>query len=511
MLGLFSNKSDHPLASLKSAQQLLDGLPKTDSVEVLDEIGHWIEALFDPDYGFRLAHQFTVFRMLDDAAHPHLRKIVQSYFAVVPPSTFHANRLWSSMNSYYTLCDLGYLNLLTGLQKGKKGSSTIKSNLSLISARGIYAVFGRLECAAVRYMPIDPQLWMHLVHYFAYAEQQQVLDEPISLYAGTGDETTVMRIYASVLIWYTASIGSLSPLDLHITKRLIIHMNKPFEVNNEPVAGSIFAIDLDNPGAPVRVKEEGAMYPLGTRFVSMGTPLAYLENLLKTLDKGHLHEDLSFGAGYSMESVTEVVKRVVAYCKMPLPLRRHQRRKINMSVKVLSGFDNVVEQSEVGLNTDSLKKENWKVEDMSASGLSCVLNAGHSNTVKIGSLLIFQPDKTSPWGAGIVRRLRRDEKNNLHVGVKVLANKIIGVALHDHESNLDKTRQFALFVDRPDGQSGESWILMKSDTFSMNHSPTMTLGKQEFLMVPVGLIEKGADFDWVSYRMMVNDNGEWSY
>jgi len=73
MLGFFSNKSDHPLANLKSAQQLLDDLPKTDPVQVLDEIGHWIEALFDQENAFRLDHQFAVLRMLDEAAHPHLK------------------------------------------------------------------------------------------------------------------------------------------------------------------------------------------------------------------------------------------------------------------------------------------------------------------------------------------------------------------------------------------------------------------------------------------------------
>ena len=117
MLGLFSNKSDHPLAKLKSAQLLLDDLPKTDPVVVLHEIGQWIEALFDPANDFRLDHQFAVLRILDEAAHPHLRKIIQSYFAVTPPSAFNENRLWGAMSSYFNFCDLGYLDLLIGLQK----------------------------------------------------------------------------------------------------------------------------------------------------------------------------------------------------------------------------------------------------------------------------------------------------------------------------------------------------------------------------------------------------------
>ena len=95
----------------------------------------------------------------------------------------------------------------------------------------------------------------------------------------------------------------------------------------------------------------------------------------------------------------------------------------------------------------------------------------------------------------------------MHVGVRVLANKIIGAVLLDNESSLDNIRQPVLFVDRSEEQGGESWILMKADTFSMNRSPTMTIGKQEFLLLPVGLVEKGENFDWVTYRRMVSDDG----
>ena len=97
MLGIFSNKSDHPLANLKSAQQLLEALPKTDSVVVLDEVGHWIESLFDPGSTFRIDHQFAVLRMLDDIAHTHLRKISQACFSPILPSPFQEARMWEAI------------------------------------------------------------------------------------------------------------------------------------------------------------------------------------------------------------------------------------------------------------------------------------------------------------------------------------------------------------------------------------------------------------------------------
>ena len=232
MLGLFSNKSDHPLANLKSIQQLLNNLPATDGVGMLDEIGHWVEELFDPANEFRLDHQFAALRLLDDAAHPHLIKIIQSYFAAVPPAAFQENRLWNAMSAYYTFCELGYLKLLQGLRNGDKGRTALKSNIPLICARGIYAIFGRMECAAVKYEALDPQLWNHLADFYAYAEAERCLEDEIHIYGGATANTSVGRMFASLVIWYSISVGALRPLDLHIAKYLVLHMRKSFSVSS---------------------------------------------------------------------------------------------------------------------------------------------------------------------------------------------------------------------------------------------------------------------------------------
>ncbi|HQS57234.1 MAG: hypothetical protein B7Y56_00295 [Gallionellales bacterium 35-53-114] len=506
MLGLFSNKSDHPLANLKSAQLLLNDLPKTDPVVVLHEIGLWIEALFDPVNEFRLDHQFAVMRMLDEAAHPHLRKILQGYFAVVPPSSFNENRLWGAMNAYFNFCDLGYLDLLIGLQKGEKGSGAIKSNLSLICARGIYAAFGKLECAAVRYIQIDPQIWAHLAEFYAYAEAEQCLDELLPLYAGSGSETTASRLFASVLMWYTAGVGSFRPLDLHISKRLITYMSKAFAVEEECKADSLFAFDLAKPAAPVRVKEQGAMYPDSIRFMGVGAAPQLFDNLLKTLDKNLVPEELNMGVAYSADLVVDVASSLSACCRSPLPLRRNPRRKIKVHMNVVNGFFRVVEKTDAGLNFHGSESETWEVEDVSANGLSCMLPAGKVANVSIGSLLGLQPEKIEHWGAGIVRRMRRDAQNNLHLGVEMLASKVVGIILHAPEGSSEDARQAALLLDKADLQDGESLVLMKQDTFSANRSPTMTLGEQSFLLMPMALVEKGMDFELVRYRKMAQDS-----
>jgi hypothetical protein len=60
MLDMLKKQSDHPLASLKSTQQLLGNLPVDNAVKLLQEISHWVEVATDPANKFRLDHQLAV-------------------------------------------------------------------------------------------------------------------------------------------------------------------------------------------------------------------------------------------------------------------------------------------------------------------------------------------------------------------------------------------------------------------------------------------------------------------
>ena len=76
---LFGKKSDHPLADVKSVQTLLGDLPKNDANRSLTELAELVESLF-VNAEFRADHQFTVLRMLDDAAQPFIKKLSREYF-----------------------------------------------------------------------------------------------------------------------------------------------------------------------------------------------------------------------------------------------------------------------------------------------------------------------------------------------------------------------------------------------------------------------------------------------
>ena len=135
------------MADIKSAQRLLQDVPKNDPLKAVQEITDWIESVRD-QADFRADQLFEVLNLLDEAARPHSRKLVRDYFSPHVLTKFQENRTWMVLNEFFSHTEQAYHKLLTAYRDGVKGSSAIKPALPLIAARGIYAATGRLKFTA---------------------------------------------------------------------------------------------------------------------------------------------------------------------------------------------------------------------------------------------------------------------------------------------------------------------------------------------------------------------------
>ncbi len=505
MLGLFGKKSDHPLADIKSAQQVLEELPKNDALNAVQELTGWLESLVELADEFRLDHEFAVLRLFDDAAQPHVRKLLRDYFAVQAVSKFQENRLWMVLDNFYTHSELAYLDVLTRYRNGGRGASGIKSELASLGVRGIAALSGRLKMTAARYALVEPSLWHHLADFHGHAETLGYQNDTVALYAGVPGDTSVTQEFATLLVWYGLSAGVLSPLQEHITERLIAHAGKGLRVDDRYNGNALFVFDLSQPTPPMRLASDSTVHP-ALRFISVVEALKQLDALNRILDKGIVPDDVNFGgANYDAGLVRDILRRLIDSLTQPLPTRRNPRRKISVNLKVANGFFKMLEQTEVGLNFSHDGGETWEVEDISVTGFRSVLPPARAGGIKIGSLVGSKPENVAHWGAGIVRRLSRDEKNNLHVGVEVLSTQIVGISLTDRVHSADDETQVALYLNRPNDTSGEAWLLMRPGTFSPNRSLNMSLGDKGYLLLPLALVESGDDYDLARYRRMEQD------
>ena len=505
MLSLLKKNPDHPLMSLKSTQQLLGTLPTDDAAKLLQEVSHWAESATDPANKFRLDHQLAVLRLLDEAAHPYLGKVINDYFSVQPLNVFHSNSLWMALNEYFTHIGHAYLSVLRSYRNDAKGSSAIKPALPLITARGMAAVAGRLKCAAVRYALVDPELWSNLAEFYALAEAHQYLNESLTLYADSNTNTSVQGVFAGTLMWQACGTGSLSPLQIHIAERLITHLGECLTIDGQYIASSLFAFDLRHSIPPMRLQGESTLHP-GLRFIGVSEAPKHLDELIRMLEKGNVHERIKINAGYSAEIVLEVARHLARYVSATPPLRCNPRRKLSVNLYVANGLSELDELADTRWGSMGEVGEYWETDDISSNGFLCRLPSGRASKVKIGELIGLQPEKVERWGAGIVRRLSRDAQNNLLIGVEMLSNQLVGVTLHDHLNGGGSVgEQRALYLNKPSDESGEAWLLMKPDTFSGKRSLEMTMDNQRYLLMPLELLQQGEDYDLARYRKMAQD------
>jgi len=481
---------------------MMQDLPKNDALKALQEISDWLESA-NSFADFRADHRWEVVRLLDESARPHINKLVREYYAASAPSTFQENRLWTTLNVFYSHTLQVYHGLLSAYLNNDKGAAALKPHLPLIAIRGILALMGKLKCTASHYEKVDPALWQQLAAFYAHAEAQQYTDTAIKPYADSPSETTVRRRLLVTIMWFAPIFSRLSPARMHIADKLTEFWGAQFTLTTQMTAASVFYFDLAQPTMPNRVTAESPTRG-STRFISAGDVERQIETLFKSLEKEVVPEELLLGAIYPAEDVIEVVRNLANHWINPPPVRRNTRHQVKVKLGVVRGFSGIVTH----VAADNVSSEtSWEAEDISSTGFSCVLPAKGAEGIKIGSLIGIQPEKIPHYGAGVVRRINRDELGNLHVGIEMFSNQIDYAPLRAQRDDANNALQ-ALLLKTPHEREDQVRLLMGMDAFSMSRTLHTQHEGNDYLLIPVTLLEKGVDYELASYRRVLSEAAE---
>ncbi|HSM99247.1 MAG TPA: hypothetical protein VLS47_09560 [Gallionella sp.] len=496
--GIFGKKTDHPLADIKSVQGLLENLPRNDAHKSLMELTELIELLTEQT-DFKLDHHFAALRMIDEAAQPYARKLAREYFTPFEINKFQENRLWMVLDNFSRQAANAYYAVFSRFCSAAKGSNTIKPQVPLLTARAVHAMICRLKYISARYGQVDNVIWANLAQLYKHAEQLQYLDTPVKLYPGMISNTSVKCGMGSLLVWYDCGLSALSPLYMHLTERIVTQYCSTIEIRTEVGGFLRLCFDLNNPSEPSRINMGATTHP-AMRFIGMPTMQARLEDLMKVLNKNIVPDELNLGGSYEAEVVKDAVRHLLTYLVAP-PVRRNARRMANVTLNVVSGFDKVVGCCNA-LQPSQEDAAHWLTEEISAGGFSSALPAG-SDGIGIGSLLGIQPEGMSHWGVAVVRRLLRDDANQMHAGAEILANRVAGVYLNRNGSELgDGQPALWLYAKQGELSGGSQFLLMKADTYSANQSLKIRLDEKNYLLIPSGLQEKGLDYDLAKFKLI---------
>ena len=508
---MFGKKSDHPMVDIKAAQGILDDLPKNDVYKLLGELTEWIESISE-HADFKIDHQFALMRLLDEAAQPHVRKLLREYFTPNELGKFQENRLWMVLGNLSRYTAEGYYRIFNRYCTLDKGNSAIKAQLPLLLARSVNALTGQLKFVCARYGHVDKAVWTNLAQIYSHAEQQKCLDAPVSLYPGMASNTSVKWATGHLLGWYGCGVNSMKPLQMHLTERLVAQYCTSIEVHSQPGEQNLFSFDLNNPTAPRRIKVDPAAGP-ATRYISMAGIKPKLEPLIKTLGKKIIPGELTIGSAYDPELVSEAALYLLDYMANT-PVRSGVRRNVKIDMSVAQGFEKTVERTNSGLNLNKEKPVLWKMEDISANGFLTVLPAQGSEDIRIGTMLGVQPSGVQNWGVAVVRRMIRDDQNQLHVGAEMLSTQVTPVALiqSGDGSGAFEDGQTALWLSEKPGElPGQARLMMRLDTYSDHRSLLSEYNGDDYLLIPNGLLEKCFDCDLVRFRLVKQETGPAEY
>lgn len=482
---------------------LLADLPANDAHKFLAEIADWMEVLA-VNTEFKMDHLFAIVRLLDDAAQPHAKKLTREFFTPHEINQFQENRLWTTLNNWSRATAVAYFSVFKRYFNNDKGSSTIKVQVHLLLAHTINAYIAQLKFICARYDAIEQSVWENLAQIYKCAELQKLLDTPVSAPSISTANTTVKNQLARLLSWYGCGLNAMSPLSIHISERIVAHDCAAITLEKFYTQGDFLSFDVDQPNAPKRMSDEATSVP-SMCFVSLLGMQTKLEALIKTLAKNVLPNELNLGSDYEAQLVCDVAQKLLDFLKIP-PTRQSPRRNIKINLAAISSFEAVVAQLTAGLNLGGNKPLQWELVDISANGFLTILPPQGFESLRIGSLLGIQPAGMANWGAAIVRHMSRDNTGQRHIGAEVLANQIACAPLMQSGNTgggFFEEGQLALWLyPKQESAIDEVQLFMHLDAYSDSRSLQTEVDEKSYLLIPIGLVEKGSDYDLAKFRLI---------
>ncbi len=490
MLGMFTAKSEHPLADAKEVKRVLESLVTHEASTALDEIAGWLESLARDDK-LKLAEHVALIFQLDEAAQVHARKLARDYLTSPRLGRAQEFHLWQANHDFWAQLAAAYHHCLERAE-GQDKADVSKISPALMVARLMHAYAGRIKWDQFRYGPIAPDVWKQMGRAFLLAEKTKFARQSVVLYPNAPGETTVEQEYLKALVFNASSMDSLLPLEIEIAERFIAHFLSAFVFTAQVRADNVYWIDPDKPVPPTRLAVSPQISP-SLRFFSTGAALAKLETLLRRVERGDVPVDVSLGGQYSPRIVLPVLRHIALYWAAKPPMRSFDRHRVKSRLTVVHDLETIFARLRNGFGVH--ESEAWIVDDVSLGGMGAQVPLQSNDWVRIGVLLGMQPEGGDNWLVGVIRRFSRDTPTVGSVGIETLSKSPLAVS-----GDLGGMACEAILLDAL--HAGETVrVALPGSAFETRVPLIFTLQGKTARLEPIELIETGVDFDLGLYRV----------
>jgi hypothetical protein len=492
MLGLFSAKSDHPLADAREAKRLFVELVGKDVATALDDATILLESLHQ-DHLVGLEQRWDILQQMDATLLTAARRFARDYAAAVHASRGEEMRQWNLGAGYWKQLLTSYLSCLSELPSvSGKVRDALKPALPLLYARTLHALAVSLKWQQFRYGPNPSDFWQIAGKTYLESVTAKVAQKTVVLYPEQAP-TTPEREYLKALAFHASSMDSLLPQEIELAERLLDYLLPQFQIGDQERPDSVYWVDATAAQPPTRLAVKPPRAP-GLRYFSPGMALdaAYA---LKKQSEQSIPASLKLGDSYPASMVVDVLDHLASYWSPVPPQRSHVRHRVKSRMGVVPALAASYRCLSAGGNGQAA--ESWLVEDVSQGGMRASATLGRDSRLAINTLLLMQPEGGSNWLLGVVRRFSRESEASASLGIETLTKQPRALCV---DSGGIQTE--VILID-PWETSAQVRVALPATAWEDNIAMTFSDEGKAVKLFPDGQVQSGPDYLIGRYRVRV--------
>jgi hypothetical protein len=499
--GAVAGDYKHPLADPKEARALIAALPAYDYLKALDEITGWLESLASAE-GVRLDRLFELTDFFDAAASNHHKRLVREYLATSRQQKFQEVKLWTRGFDFASALSNVYLSCVTRYQNRASGASVLKKHIAVVIARALRALGLQLKWTMLRYGPFDARLWTAVGELFRSAEASDIADVDLPIYSGAQGSGTIRQEYVKLLMLCSSGADVLPPLKQELAERVVAYFAPLFEVAGTSFPGALYCFDAAGARPPARLKGDLAPVSHPSYFGPGDAPVRIAKLIAIIARTGVVPPPLNLGPHTSADTVVGLLRHLAAYWTDTAPPPAFRGGATTARINVVPGYMALLdelERDEVNaLNFTESNTESWVVENVSDNGYGALVPASRTDWIRVGEIVGVQVEGGKEWGVGLVRRVARDEQQQVHVEIDIISHRAVEVRISQPGGSGSES---AILLSGTPDASGEIGLVTRAGRFDPNTNIEVNGRTKSYVFIPCRLIDSGDDFDLAMFKI----------
>lgn len=446
------NRGDAPMRATESAAQLVRVLPKTEYADVLVEIVKSILKI-NADTEIPLKERLHTLLHVDERTQTIHQRLSEDFINGIPAAKTHLPSILAYLKELanaYTLC----LRIYHGAPV-----PSLLDTIRLATARGLSHQMHLVLWNSLNYLKSEGDFWLHSYRLYQYAEEMGYEARAIRLYENSPQDTSCEQLLLRGAMLRLAQTDNLSPQEIFATEQLIFGLSDSLYLERSAeLEAPVFSINLKAPAPPALLRR--GMAGESFRYWS-GQPMAnQLADIILDMDKEMPQVLANARVQLSRQQWSELCMKLATRWSNGggAVQRKSERRVESIDVEVHVGFDRCAFLTKVhALAEPDPAAGHWRVRDASSSGLGLSFHGRHDQLALGRILLVRQSD--SDVKLGVIRRIAREKSGVTQVGVEVLGQMPIGVALTDPvEPDTDPAN--GLYITQANSNNGSRCFLL---------------------------------------------------